>query len=374
MKRFLLSFLFIAIAVISFSQNIRMYAETGGQGIKFGVLSFDNDFRHFKLLDTRELNIGLSNGIGIDGNVDKKDMDKAIPLIYDTYKELLDIYSTQGLKDEGCYFYCSSGIGVAKNINDYKTQLSAKVNHGVYVVGEDEEAKYTIAGTVPFDKIDVALVFDQGGSNSKGGYVLKEEYLIAGKKKLRLRAIPVKYDLGSKRVEVLVRKYMTSVPEDKDAELVEYVKATNKAFDSLRQDINRSFSNIDGAELRNELYLSGGAAFCITTLINPEYNSKAQLVPVKFSELKAFLLDVQDKEAFSKIKARKFADENVQKNYIKALKVYNQFQLVSATKLLITFVNALGGGEKELYFNRYGLHSMPSILIGRVERGEIKNW
>ena len=167
---------------------------------------------------------------------------------------------------------------------------------------------------------------------------------------------------------------MTSVPEDKDAELIEYTKATNKVFDSLRQDINRSFSNIDGAELRNELYLSGGAAFCITTLINPEYNIKAQLVPVKFSELKAFLLDVQDKEAFAKIKARKFADENVQKNYLKALKVYNQFQLVSATKLLITFVNALGGGEKELYFNRYGLHSMPSILIGRVERGEIKNW
>ena len=76
MKRLFLSFLFIAIAVISFSQNIRMYAETGGQGIKFGVLSFDNDFRKFKLLDTRELNIGLSDGIGVDGNVAKKDMDR----------------------------------------------------------------------------------------------------------------------------------------------------------------------------------------------------------------------------------------------------------------------------------------------------------
>ena len=372
MKKIFLSFLFTAIAVISFSQNIRMYSETGGQGIKFGVLSYDNEFRKFKLLDTREINIGLSEGIAIDGNL--RDINNVTQLIYETYKQLLDIYSEQGLKEEGCYFYTSSGIGVAKNIETYKKSLSAKVSHAVRVVGEDEEAKYTIAGTVPFDKINVATVLDQGGSNSKGGYVVIEEYIVNGKKKLVLRAIPVKYDLGSKRLEILVRKYMTSTPEDKDAELMEYVKATNVVFDSLRKDINRSFSNIDGAELRNELYLSGGAAFCITTLINAEYDSKAQLVPLKISELKAFLLDIQDKEAYTKIKTRKFNNESVQKNYTKALTVYNQFQLISATKLLITFVNALGGGDKELYFNRYGLHSMPSILIGRAERGEIKNW
>jgi hypothetical protein len=56
------------------------------------------------------------------------------------------------------------------------------------------------------------------------------------------------------------------------------------------------------------------------------------------------------------------------------LKIYSQLQLISATKLLISYINALGGDDKNIYFNRYGLHSMPSILMGRVLRNEIKRW
>jgi len=74
------------------------------------------------------------------------------------------------------------------------------------------------------------------------------------------------------------------------------------------------------------------------------------------------------------LKEKTFSSETVTKDYKKALKVYNHIQLISASKLLITYVNALGASNKKLYFNRYGLHAMPSMLIGRVLRNEIKRW
>jgi hypothetical protein len=365
MKRFLLSFLFIAIAVISFSQNIRMYAETGGQGIKFGVLDFKDGFRTFKVVDNKEINIGLSAGIQKDGNILKNDIEKAVPLIKQMYDDIREAYS---LKPEQCYFYVSSGIGVAKNIDDYLTALKNAVNKDIHKVKEDDEARYTIAGTVPFSKIDVAVVFDQGGSNSKGGYVIKQT--INGK--LILSATPVKYDMGSKRVEILVRKYMKPISsDDREDEIREYVRASQYVLDSLYPNIDEAFSNIQGLDERNELYLSGGAAFVITTLTKPTYDLKSQMIPLSFNDIKAFLVDLQDKDSYTKIKQKTFEDSKVQDNYKSALNVYSRIQLISATKLLLLYIKALKGQDKYIYFNRWGLQSMPSILIGKAERKEI---
>ena len=148
----------------------------------------------------------------------------------------------------------------------------------------------------------------------------------------------------------------------------------NKCFDSLKVEIKNSFSNIDGAEERNELYLSGGAAFAIITLLYPDASLDGQMVPVSLDKLKAFLSDIQDREYYKSLQEKQIADEKKQKAYKGALKIYNQLQLISATKLLVTYITALSGDDKTIYFNRYGLHSMPSILIGRVLRNEVKRW
>lgn len=345
-----------------------MYVEYGGKGIKLGVIAYtDAAYRHYVPVENKELNIGLSKNFESTGKISSQDIASASSASYDSYSELVEKYKASGLEDKNVFFYTSSGVGVAKNINELCDAVKAKTGHGVYVVKETEEAKYTIAGTIPYEKIDNALVLDQGGSNTKGGYIVKEGN--------SLTAIPVNFDLGSVRIsELITKKYMTSHPDDRDEERQVFISGMNKCFDSLKVEIKNSFSNIDGAESRNELYLSGGAAFAITTLLYPEASLDGQMVPVSLDKLKAFLSDIQDRDYYKALQARQIGDEKKQKAYGGALKIYNQLQLISATKLLVTYITALSGDDKTIYFNRYGLHSMPSILIGRVLRSEVKRW
>lgn len=345
-----------------------MYVEYGGKGIKLGVIAYtDAAFRRYMPVENKELNIGLSKNFQSTGKISSSDIAAAVSSSYDSYNDLLEKYKASGLEDKNVFFYTSSGVGVATNITEFCDAVKAKTGHGVYVVKETEEAKYTIAGTIPYEKIEKALVLDQGGSNTKGGYIIKEG--------TSLTAIPVNFDLGSVRIYELISKYyMASHPDDKELEKQVFIAGMNKCFDSLKVEIKNSFSNIDGVEDRTELYLSGGAAFAITTLLYPDAPLEGQMVPVSLDKLKAFLTDIQERDFYKALQAKQLGDEKKQKAYSGALKIYSQLQLISATKLLVTYINAFSGDEKSIYFNRFGLHSMPSILIGRVLRNEIKRW
>ena len=372
----IISFFFTFISCMSFAQDISipvgsklvMYVEYGGKGIKLGVIAFtDKDYRKYTPIENRELNVGLSKSIQTTGKISQQDIASATSSSYDAYQQFLTKYKDKGLTDQNVYFYTSSGIGVAANTQELCEAIKQKTNHGVYVVKETEESKYTIAGTIPYEKIDNALVLDQGGSNTKGGYIIKDGKSLTG--------VPTNFDLGSVRIaDLIVSNYMKSQPDDQNEYRQEFVTGMNKCFDSLKIVIKRTFSNIEGAESRDELYLSGGAAYAITTLLYPEAPLNQQMVAVNYDKLKVFLNDIQDRDYYKSLKEKTFSDEKIQKNYKNALAIYTQLQLISATKLLITFVGALGGDDKKIYFNRYGLHSMPSMLIGRVLRGDIQRW
>lgn len=367
-KIVLLISLILAFSFNIYASKLVMYVEYGGKGIKLGILEYtDASFRHYKPIENKELNIGLSKNIQSTGKISSADIASAVSASYDAYHELFDKYNPKGLEDKDVYFYTSSGLGVASNISDLCDAVKTKTGHGVYVVKETEEAKYTIAGTIPYEKINNALVLDQGGSNTKGGYIIKDGN--------SLTAIPVNFDLGSVRLtELITKSYMTSHPDDREQERQVYIAGMNRCFDSLKIEIKNTFSNIEGSESRNELYLSGGAAFVITTLVYPDAPTTGQMVSINLDKIKAFMVDVQDRDYYKSLQNKVLTDESKQKTYNSALKIYNQLQLISATKLLNTYINALGGDEKSIYFNRYGMHSMPSILIGRVLRSEIKRW
>jgi exopolyphosphatase/pppGpp-phosphohydrolase len=377
-NKFFIGLLFITLVTLTaFGQNgivpqnttkLVLYVEYGGKGIKLGVLAYtDKEFHKYTPVEDEQLNVGLSKAIQSTGKISPQDISSAVSSSYDAYQQFLAKYKSKGLDDQNVFFYTSSGLGVATNINELCDAIKAKTNHGVYVVKETEEAKYTIAGTIPFEKIDNALVLDQGGSNTKGGYIVKD-----GK---RLTGVPTNFDLGSVRVaDLIVSNYMKSQPDDANEYRAAFVDGMNRCFDSLKIVIKRTFSNIEGAESRDELYLSGGAAFAVTTLLEPDAPLNQQMVKIDYGRLKSFLDQVEDRSYYNSLKTKTFTDEKMEKNYKSALSIYTQLQLISATKLLVTFVGALGGDDKQIYFNRYGLHSMPSILIGRVERGDVEKW
>jgi exopolyphosphatase/pppGpp-phosphohydrolase len=376
MKRFISSFVLSITMLFCFAQDVAippkskltMYVEYGGKGIKLGVLAFtDNNYRKYTPIENRELNVGLSKSIQTTGKITSQDIASAASSSYDAYQQLLTKYKDKGLSDNNVFFYTSSGVGVANNVQELCDAVKQKTSHNVYVVKETEESKYTIAGTIPYEKVDVALVLDQGGSNTKGGYIIKDGNSLTG--------VPTNFDLGSVRIaDLIMSNYMTKHPDDPTEEKQEFVSGMNRCFDSLRIVIKRTFSNIEGAESRDELYLSGGAAYAITTLMSPEAPLNQQMIALNYDKLKSFLSDIQDRDYYKELKGKTFSDERTQKNYKNALGIYTQLQLISATKLLTTFVAALGGDDKKIFFNRYGLHSMPSMLIGRVLRGDIAKW
>ena len=354
--------------VIPSGSKLAMYVEYGGKGIKLGVLAYtDNTYKKYIPVENKELNIGLSKNIQSSGNISAEDISTATSSSYDAYKGLLDTYSSKGLTDNNVFFYTSSGVGRASNVQDLCDNIKRKTGHNVYVVKEIEEAKYTIAGTIPYEKIDNALVLDQGGSNTKGGYVIKDGKSLTG--------IPTNFDIGSVRIsDLIISNYMKSQPDDQNTYRQEFINGMNLCFDSLKFVIKRTFSNIDGAESRNELYLSGGAAFVITTLMYPEAPLNEQMAQIDLNKLVGFLDGLQNRDFYLELKNKTFTDDRFNTNYQKSLKIYNHLQLLAATKLLVTYVRALGGDEKKIYFNRYGLHSMPSMLMGRVLRGDIPRW
>jgi len=376
MKKILnLIFALLLFTTVTTAQNsvpanskLAMYVEYGGKGIKLGVLAYtDASYRKYLPVDNKELNIGLSKAIQTSGKISKDDISAATASSYEAYKELLDKYSSKGLTDNNVFFYTSSGVGVATNVQELCDAIKSKTGHNVYVVKDIEEAKYTIAGTIPYEKIDNALVLDQGGSNTKGGYVIKDGKSLTG--------IPTNFDIGSVRIsDLIITNYMKSSPDDANEYRTEFINGMNLCFDSLKLVIKRTFSNIDGAESRNELYLSGGAAFVLTTLMYPEADLNKQMVDLDLNKLVGFLDGLQNREFYNNLKTKTFTDEKINSNYQKALKIYNHLQLLAATKLLVTYVRALGGDEKKIYFNRYGLHSMPSMLMGRALRGDINRW
>lgn len=375
--RKLIAFLILVLTfAYSYAQDVKipansklaMYVEFGGKGVKAGIIAYtDQKYRKYIPIENKELNIGLSKSIQTTGKISTQDIGSVTSSTYDLYQQLFDKYKTYGLQEQNIFFYTSSGVGVAKNVDELCQSIKNKCNHNVYVVKESEEAKYTIAGTIPYEKIDEALVLDQGGSNTKGGYVVKDGN--------SLMAVPITFDLGSVRIaDLIVSNYMKSQPDDANEYRREFVNGMNTCFDSLKIVIKRTFSNIQGAEGRNELYLSGGAAYCITTLLYPEGDLNVQMIPINYDKLKSFLVDIQDRDYYKSLREKTFENEKLQKNYKNALNIYTQLQLISATKLLLTYINALGGDEKTIYFNRYGMHSMPSMLMSRAIRGDIPRW
>lgn len=363
--------------------------EIGGGGIKPLTLYFlDGKYRKFDIYgnyNTVDMKISADIEKG-DGNITDANINKAKSIILDMYKQVLRDYYKKGLDPKNIVVYTSSGVGRAKNIklltdalesylSDPKnfTDLSDLLSpekciyiKKVYVVGPDEEAKYTIAGSIPADDIDIAFSLDQGGSNGKGGYVVESNGGYIG--------VPVTYDLGSTRIAERVRQYVKVNPSNEYEYMQSYIKVCDSLFDSgLASDIFSVLGNIDGAETKTKLYLTGGYAFIISTLLYPEANLDEQMVRLRYDDIKQFVQNVRDTAAYNRMKLRDLSSlsEAQQKSYKKALGIYNQLQLIAASKLFLTYVDAVKGREKAIIFNRNGLQAMPSVLLSRYLRGSI---
>lgn len=364
--------------------------EIGGGGVKPLTLMFlDNKYRSFLPFGNYStVDIKISGDIEKnDGNITDQNISKTATIILQMYKQVLRDYYKKGLSTKNIVVYCSSGVGRAKNIKaltdavkkqlttlenfsdleDVMSPTAALYKNKVYVVGEDEEAKYTIAGSIPFASIANALALDQGGSNGKGGYVVESNEKYIG--------VPMVYDLGSTRIAERIRQKVTVNPSNKEEYLQAYIKACDETFDNgLANDIFSVFGNIDGAAFKTELYLTGGYAFILSTLLYPDVPLEQQLVRLRYDDIKKFANDVRDVTYYNGLLTRDVSnlDQKLQDNYKKSLSIYNHLQLIAASKLFLTYADAVDANQKQIYFNRYGLHAMPSVILGRYLRGDLK--
>lgn len=363
--------------------------EIGGGGVKPLPLFFlDKQFRSFLPYGNyNTVDIKISGDIEKNaGNITEQNISKTATIILQMYKQGLRDYYAKGLTVKNIVVYTSSGVARAKNIQALKDAVKVKLTtlenfndlsdimkpeaalyrNKVYLVGEDEEAKYTIAGSIPFAKIKDALSLDQGGSNGKGGYVSESNGKYIG--------VPMVYDLGSARIAERIRQSVKVNPSNKEEYLKAYIFACDSIFDSgLANDIFSVYGNIDGAAFKTELYLTGGYAFILSTLLYPDLPLDQQLVRLRYDDIKRFVSDIRDDSYYNSLLTKDVSklSQPLQDNYKKALSIYNNLQLIAASKLFLTYADAVDANRKQIFFNRHGLHAMPSVLVGRYLRGDL---
>ena len=348
--------------------TLAAYCEFGNKGIKYAVLAFtDKSSRSYVVVERSELNIAPGKSVLATGIINVNEINAIITSASARFDSLINKYSKFGLNEKNTKYYASSGMAMVKNMSEFKDSIKSKTGKGLYIVDINEEAKYTVAGTVPYEKILVAIVLDLGSGNSKGGYVTSENGILSVE--------TLSFPLGSTTIYNLVLgRIPGGLSDDKNEAKQQFLSALNVTIDSLKPEIRNSFENVQNAQNRNELYISGGAAYIITTLLYPEADQNQQMIELDLNKLKAFYTDIQDVEYYKKLSNRTFKNPKQEATYKKVLEIYNYRQLISATKLLLTYINALSAEDRKIYFNTWGLYAMPAALLGRMLRGEIPRW
>ena len=90
--------------------------------------------------------------------------------------------------------------------------------------------------------------------------------------------------------------------------------------------------------------------------------------------IKRFVSNIRDESYYNSLLTKDVSalSPKLQANYKKSLEIYNNLQLIAASKLFLTYVDAVDANRKQIFFNRHGLYAMPSVLVGRYLRGDLK--
>lgn len=347
---YLLLFLFF-VQTKFYSQDKHLFAgiEIGSKGIKVSVINVNNiKNADYEIVTFWTDNVGIAKGISKDGNLAQDDINNAIEIIVKDYNKLKKDHN---LFDENIFIVSSSGVGMAKNVQDLVAKVKEVTKKDMDIIDVATEAKMLLKGCVPPKYFKESIILDIGGGNTKGGYVKlvgEEENFVF---------FPLKLNYGTITLTEAVLKKMVEINN-----LDEF---NNKSFGfmpDVRKQIGDMYASSPEALEKSKVYLSGGAIWAFYTLFYGE--AKEQYNVIKLEDVLNY--DAVVKNNFEKFKT--LGETN--KLVAQVLKTYSQDHLISGNNILLALLEAIPEiNSKTLYFAKEGqIAWLVSYVVDRSKR------
>ena len=214
------------------------------------------------------------------------------------------------------------------------------------VVSFEDEAKYGALSMIVPELHLSSSIMDIGGGNVKGGYLLNRSKFEA-----------VNFPYGTKAFGKIVK---TKYP---DADLKGYIAGVDAEIVPIREEMAIEMNRRVGLKNRKNVYLLGGIAFVMNTLLHPERAAIiGRPVEVSLEDVKKFRqMAVSNYEElitpdFGKIAdpiVKQIAEEDVK---LITTKLYNNQDIIAGATILETIMKeyARDGVQKRFYFIKGG--------------------
>jgi hypothetical protein len=219
-------------------------------------------------------------------------------------------------------------------------------NQKIDVISFEDEAKYGALSMIVPELHLSSSIMDIGGGNVKGGYLLNRSKFEA-----------VNFPYGTKAFGKIVK---TKYP---DTDLKGYIAGVDAEIAPIREEIAIEMNRRVGLKNRKNIYLLGGIAFVMNTLLHPERAAIiGRPVEVTLDDVKKFRqMSVSNYEElitpdFGKIAdpiARQIAEEDVK---LITTKLYNNQDIIAGATILETVMKEYtrDGVQKRFYFIKGG--------------------
>lgn len=335
-------------AIHNVQKQINLYGsvEVGSKGVKMSVI---------RLLSDSDDEYSYSNIFDSTFNTD------FISFTESSFTETLDAFiSFKKLLGErfsipggNQFFAISGGVYSQAELKEkmawlYRFQDSVRSKTGddnikVEVLDPCNEAKLSHLGIVNYKYRYISALVDIGSGNTKGGYFPEE-----GNGKLKCFNIAV----GTKSLADSIRADTLAAFLSQLTELTAKIK---------KEHIAPEFSRISPIRNLYNIVLSGGICWAISTIMKPEFFSKA-FVPITREEVELFKAKVlsnydrliREPEVLLIKITRQSDRDKVMKEIKRVFRAFDQKALLAGTELLIATMNELSTGvTKTFRFARF---------------------
>lgn len=320
--------------VLTYTAQAQLYGgiEIGSKGIKMTVLQVESIKRN--TYDVKEFwteNVGIAAGIGIDGLLQKEDIEKAGVVVLSNYKKMLTEYK---IEDKNIFIVGSSGVGLANNTAELIAKIKELTNKKIEIISSSLEAKLLLRGCIPPKNYLNSVIIDIGGGNTKGGYA----------KEINDSAVffPISCDLGTVTLtEIINKKCKQKTVFEFSENLFDYLPA-------MRESFKKMYTSRAESQEKTNIYISGGAAWAFYTLLNGN-KAEENFTPVSYDDILAL-------RTIAENNYQRFvtsAESNVEMQ--KVLKTYQQKNLIAAFNLLETCLEVVPNIQsKKIFFAKQG--------------------
>lgn len=250
--------LILSLVLVTIFVSAQKYAgiEIGSKGVKVAVVNVEDiNVGKFSIVKNWTRNTAIARQISIDKTLGKQDIEETSNAVNEIYLQLQSEYK---LDTAHIFIVGSSGVAMATNTADFGKRVFELTGKRMQFITAEQEGKLTTKGAVPVSRYESALVFDIGGGNTKGGYVLRDD---AG----HFYFYGISFDFGGVTLPERVNK--TYAPKTFD----QFAAGLNEfTQDTLTPLVIKSvFDNKPAAKRKTNIYAMGGGTWAFATLMFP---------------------------------------------------------------------------------------------------------